>query len=106
MAKWAHWGISAATKLSTGAIDQVFVREMSENNKPRPGGDWQEKTVVALGITFENSYVTILKNPMGWVKGADVHAHIVSEDEVYLRTDANRTKADNLGNLPAEPPAD
>ena len=43
------------------------------------------------------TFQTILKGSDGkWVYGATVH----DIDGVYLTTDANKTKRDNLGNLP------
>ncbi|HCU0429591.1 TPA: DUF3892 domain-containing protein [Serratia marcescens] len=42
-------------------------------------------------------FQTITKNAAGeWVYGADVHVI----DDIYLTTDRNNTKRDNLGSLP------
>ncbi|UAN44780.1 DUF3892 domain-containing protein [Serratia sp. JSRIV001] len=41
-------------------------------------------------------FKTITKKDGQWVNGADVHVI----DDIYLSTDRNNTKRDNLGNLP------
>ncbi|AYO38882.1 DUF3892 domain-containing protein [Serratia sp. P2ACOL2] len=41
-------------------------------------------------------FKTITRKDGKWVNGADVHVI----DDIYLSTDRNSTKRDNLGNLP------
>ena len=49
---------------------------------------------IAAGMTF----VTMFGSGGKWKYGEDVR--VVVDGERFIRTDANRTKADNLGELP------
>ena len=58
------------------------------------------RTQVVSAIEAGTAFVTILKKPdKNFKRGQDVH--IITVDGVkYIRTDQNKTKADNLENLP------
>ena len=58
-----------------------------------------DRAFVADLIRLEKAtFQTVIKNPatQKWKNGAPVHVI----DDVYLSTDRNSTKKDNLGNLP------
>ena len=55
----------------------------------------QVVTAIGKGLT----YVTAIYKNGKWCKGDNVIQYSV-DDEHFIRTDGNRTKADNLGELP------
>ncbi len=60
----------------------------------------QTREAVVANIDAGKSYVTMYKGADGkWKRGAEV-AVVLIEGEKFIRTDANKVKKDNLGNLP------
>ena len=98
MAKWADFGISAV-RYSTDKtyIDKVKVHEDLDTSFS--SGVEKTRQQVVAGTKFGQTYVTILRVNGKWRKGQDIKV-IEVDYEQFLRTDANKTKNDNLNNLP------
>jgi hypothetical protein len=97
--KWADYLISAVRYNDEEThIDQVRAH-VDEGDNAGSATTTARSTVVERlepGYTF----VTIYKGSNDrWQKGAQVRV-VVIDDEKFIRTDADATKADNLGNLP------
>ena len=97
MAKWADYLISCCN-YEDNHIEKVGVREHS-NGGVGPA-NIQTRTWVLGRMDAGYSFCTITKDSSGeWRKGALVNIVTVNGKR-YLRTDANRTEKDNLGELP------
>ncbi|MEI8388818.1 MAG: DUF3892 domain-containing protein [bacterium] len=100
MAKWADYLISKVRYVETATtkhIDSVFVHPDNDDSVGT-GSDWK-RTDVITKIDSGKTFCTITKNSDGnWNKGAKVEKVLI-DGTYYLRTDANKTKKDNLGNL-------
>jgi hypothetical protein len=96
--KWADYLISAVRyNAAETHIEKVRVH-VDNGDSVGPASDWTRAEVIArleAGYTF----VTIFKQDGKWQKGAEVRV-VTIHDEKFIRTDADRTKEDNLGNLP------
>jgi len=90
--------ISAIRMDSTGQhIERVKTHKVNGNNFDLAGSDNSRKFVGELISTGKISFTTITKNSSGqWQLGAKVE--VMSDG--YITTDPNKTKRDNLGNLP------
>jgi len=101
MAKWADYLISAVrydTSLNGRRISQLRVHS-DEGESVGTATTWTKKEVV-VSINSGQSFKTIYEKSDGkWYVGEDVRV-IIIDSEYFLRTDANRIKADNLGELP------
>ena len=101
MAKWADYLISAVrydTSSGNRHISHLRVHPDSDTSVGM-AETWTKDSVVSA-INRRTGFVTIYKNPDGnWKKGEDVRVVVISSTS-YLRTDANRIEADNLGSLP------
>ncbi len=99
MTKWADFVITCATYTSDGSkIATVGVR-------PDLGATlgvqqiWHREQVVR-SFNEGKSFVTAIQNEAEkWTKGAQVFTYAKGE-EVFIKTEANNTAADNLGKLP------
>lgn len=100
MSKWADYAIvevkytdSACTRIDT-------VKRRADSGSSLDNETLRSRTGVINDIRNGWTYVTAPEGSDGkWTRGEDVR--IVSVDGTdYIRTDANHTKADNLGELP------
>jgi hypothetical protein len=97
--KWADYLISAVRYNSADThIDSVRVHQ-DKGDTVGTGSDESRATIVAA-LQMGTTFVTIFMNAAGtWDKGAEVRTvHIDGVN--YIRTDADRTKRDNLDRLP------
>ena len=97
--KWADYLISAVRYNASGShIDKVRAHP-DNGDSIGSGSDMARSRVVTLlesGWTF----CTILKSADGkWRRGADIRVVII-EGEKFIKTEPDRTKKDNLGELP------
>lgn len=101
MNRWAHYVITAVGyDVDRNHISRLLVRP-DEGEWLGSGEIWTKEQVVAslkLGYSFVTSYL----NGGKWIRGASVHVVEIGSKQ-YLRTDQNRTAADNLGSLPELP---
>lgn len=99
MAKWADYGISAVRyDKERKHIQKVKVHEDNGDTFGQPSEE--TRSAVVSSIESGKTYVTILTSTdKKWTKGEDVHI-VTIEKKKYLRTDANETEEDNLGELP------
>jgi len=99
MAKWADWLISAV-RYDDDHSRIVTVRAHLDKEETVGAPQEQTRTEVVRRIEAGETYCTIFKGTDGnWKRGEDVRI-ITIEGEKFIRTDANRIKADNLGSLP------
>jgi hypothetical protein len=103
MAKWADYAITGVKHAhhGHGAIIEVEARPDSGETLGVPVRFTRLQVVNAIlrdGVTF----VTAYRNGDKWSKGAEVRV-VEIHGEHFLRTDRDRTKADNLGELPELP---
>ena len=99
MAKWADYGISKVRYDSEGKhIDCVMVRQ-DLGEKLGAASEWYRASVISK-LEEGTSFITILeRSDDRWKKGKKVHIIEVNQKK-YIRTDTNKTEADNLGELP------
>jgi hypothetical protein len=100
MAKWADYLISAVRY--TGTTNRHYISHLKahpDNDSSVGNGTAWTKTNIVEAIDKGISFVTIYMRDGQWRKGEDVHV-VYIENRSYLRTDANRIEADNLGELP------
>jgi Protein of unknown function (DUF3892) len=97
--KWADYLISAVRYNVAGIhIEEVEVRE-DKGDEVGPPSAWKRSEVVS-SLEAGNTFVTIVKDTNGeWDLGAEVGIVTVRGTK-YIRTDADATAEDNLGNLP------
>jgi Protein of unknown function (DUF3892) len=100
--KWAADYLISAVRYNTAGthIDRVRYHADNGDNIGSAAETSRQWVVDSLesGVTF----VTIYQNPSDstkWVRGAEVRV-ILIDGTKYIRTDADRTKRDNLGDLP------
>jgi hypothetical protein len=101
MAKWADYLISAVRYNQAGThIDRVMSHP-DNGDSVGTGSEVTRQRVVAL-LDGGTTFMTIYKNPNDsnkWVRGAEVGI-VTIDGTKYIRTDADKTKLDNLGDLP------
>lgn len=99
MPKWADYLISAVRHNRTGThIDKVRVH--TDDGDSIGAGSEVERSSVVRSLDQGYSYLTIVKGNDGqFRRGAQVRKIIVGQ-QAFLRTDSDRTAADNLGSLP------
>ena len=99
MAKWADYCISEVSYNSEHThIVKVSAREDKGDSLGSPS-DWTRSQVVSA-LETNKTFITVTKGNDGkYIKGEDVRIITVNGVK-YIRTDANSTAADNLGNLP------
>jgi hypothetical protein len=99
MAKFTDWFISAV-RYDDDHSCIVKVRAHPNNDDKVGTLTEQLRSTVVLKLRTGETYSTILKKPDGgWRIGEDVRVVKIG-DEYFIRTDANNTKKDNLGELP------
>jgi hypothetical protein len=97
--KWADYLISAVRyNAQETHIDKV--RAHPDNGESVGSGTAVERLTVVSRLDDGYTVVTIYKGSDDkWRRGATVRKVIIDGNS-YIRTDADKTKADNLGNLP------
>lgn len=98
--KWADYIITAVSFNSAGThIEAVEIRA---DNGDTAGADSEAtRAQVIASIEAGRTFCTATQASNGnWQKGAAVKI-VVIDDQKYLRTKADSTKADNLDRLPA-----
>lgn len=98
MVKWASYLISAVhyNKEHT-RIESVL--QHVDNDDSVGGPTTVSRSIVVSNIDSGYSYCTIRKNGGTWNRGDNVIPYYV-DGEHFIRTDGNKTKSDNLGELP------
>ena len=97
--KWADYLISAVRyNAAETHIEKVRVH-VDKGDKIGSASDWARSEVITR-LEAGYSFVTIvLGSNDKWQLGATVQI-VVIHGEKFIRTDADRTKEDNLGSLP------
>lgn len=101
MEKWADYVITGKELSADGKhVAEVLVRK-DLGDRLGPGHPWTKNRVLhemLLGRTFWTSTRNASRR---FRKGAMVrHLYLEGADELYIRSDHDRTRADNLRNLP------
>jgi len=98
MGKWADYLISGVRyDQDHRCISELKVHEYKDD-KVSVASIWTRSQVVR-SINCDHHFITIYKKEGLWTKGEDVRV-IEIEGKKYLRTDSNKIKKDNLGELP------
>jgi len=99
MDKWADYSISEVRYNTEHThIEKAKVHE-DKGDKMGGAVEWTRSQIV-VAIENGKSFVTILRNASNnWGKGEDLRIITINSTK-YIRTDANSTAADNLGELP------
>lgn len=97
--KWADYLISAVEYNSTGS-HIARVRAHPDNGDTVGAGAEMQRSTVVSWLESGTTFATITRNTSDnkWTRGADVRV-VVIDDTKYIRTDPDRTKSDNLGQL-------
>ena len=103
MEKWADYavtGVKHEHRHGHGAIIELEIRADNGKSLASPERVTRLSVVNAIlrGVTFVTSY----RRGDKWERGADVRV-IEIHGEHFLRTDRDRIRADNLGELPELP---
>jgi len=95
---WADYLISRVryTK-NPKRIDEVEIYT-DEGEKLKKSDNMKRETVVSL-LKKKLKFMTIKKDTNGWKRGDNVIPY-EADGEYFIRTDGNKTKEDNLGQLP------
>ncbi len=96
--KWADFCITAV-RYDARHEHIVAVRARADNGSTLEAEKEYTRQTVAEAIDRGTTYITVYEKAGQWTHGARVEV-IVVERVKYLRTDSNRTKFDNLGELP------
>lgn len=97
--KWAAYLISAVRY--NAAETHIDAVKLHEDSGDTVGSSAEKRRVEIVALLEGGTTIsTIFKTQDGkWRQGAEVRI-ITVEGKKYIRTDADATKADNLGNLP------
>ncbi|MCP4228854.1 MAG: DUF3892 domain-containing protein [bacterium] len=98
MAKWADYLISK-DRYDKDRNHIVQVRRHNNNGDSVGISETVSRVNVISSLEKGFTYVTIYKENGKWNKGEDVRIISVNGKK-YIRTDANKKEADNLGELP------
>jgi len=93
--------VSAVRYLDTKTKERISELRVHEDqvNNVGTASEWT-KTKVINSIESGNTFYTIYKGNDGkYQRGAEINV-ITVEEKKFLRTDANKIKEDNLGELP------
>jgi hypothetical protein len=97
--KWADYLISEVRFNDEKThIDKVMSHTENDDNKVSTGAEMERTKVISL-LGDDYTFATIIKADKGWKFGAKVRVVIVDGTK-YIRTDADKIKADNLDSLP------
>jgi hypothetical protein len=96
--KWADYLISAVRyNQAETHIEAVQVRTDDGEKVSQPSRLTRDEVIKMLGEG--STFITIYAKDGKWHRGANMKTLVV-DGETWIRTDADRTKADNLGDLP------
>jgi hypothetical protein len=97
--KWADYIITAVRFNSTGThIEAVQIR--ADNGDTTGPASEATRAQIVASLEAGTTFCTATKGSDGnWHKGATVKV-VVIDNQKYIRTKADGTKADNLDNLP------
>jgi hypothetical protein len=99
LAKWADYLISAVSYNKDHTRIENVRQHLDTGDNVGDGFSVSRYTVVA-NILGNRSYCTIRKGSDGkWYKGDNVIMYSL-DGSYFIRTDGNKTKSDNLGELP------
>lgn len=98
MTKWADYAITAVQYNDDHTRIMIVKRRMDLGEKLSEP-DIKTRTEVVDSIKSGSSYVTAYYRNNQWQKGDNVIAYEI-DGEYFIRTDGNRKKEDNLGELP------
>lgn len=99
MAKWADYLISAVQYNNEHTRIIQVKQHLDEGNTVGSSNIVARLTIVS-NLKSGKNYCTIYKNKnSNWDKGDNVIPYLV-DGEYFIRTDGNKIKADNLGELP------
>ncbi|WP_394172382.1 DUF3892 domain-containing protein [Guptibacillus hwajinpoensis] len=96
--KWADYLISAVRYHNNEDYIEELAVHVDNGESVGASSSWSRQKVVS-SINKGSTFFTIYKQNTQWTKGAKVEVRII-DSENYLRTDSNRIKKDNLGQLP------
>src|SRR5436305_250369 len=98
-AKWADYLISAVRYSTSGShIDAVWVHV--DNLDSVGAGSAMTRSRVVTLLQVGSTFCTIFKSADDkWRRGAEVRV-VDIDDEKFIKTQPDRTKKDNLGELP------
>lgn len=99
MARWANYLVSAVQRTTDGDIARVVVH-IDEGDTVGTGKIYDATVVISL-IEKGSTFCTIVwnYNTGGWNRGALIDT-VERNGWIYLRTIRDKTRRDNLGNLP------
>jgi uncharacterized phage infection (PIP) family protein YhgE len=95
--KWADFLISAVVYDSKHRI--LYAKQHKDTGESITEGILTDRNTIASNITNGLSYVTIFSSNSTWKKGTNLRAYRIG-GEYFIRTDGNKVKLDNLGQLP------
>lgn len=98
MTKWADWLISAVS-YDDDHSEIKKVKRHRDNGESVGSAEITYRWEVVSDIEDRITYCTIYMRNDKWQKGEDVRV-IEVNNKKYIRTDANKTEKDNLGELP------
>ena len=99
MSTWADYLVSKVCyDSSKDHIKEVEIRIDKGKKISTPQGNFSRSNVISL-LKKDKSFCTIVKQDNIWNKGAEIGIVKVDREE-FIRTDKNKTKKDNLGDLP------
>ena len=98
MTKWADFAITDV-RYNEDNTRIVQVRRRTDNGEQLVNPEIKTRSVIVDSINKNYSYVTARHVNEKWKKGDTVIVYALG-GEYFIRTDGNKTKADNLGELP------
>jgi len=99
MATWADYLISVV-QYNNEHTRIIQVKQHLDKGNTVGSSNIVARLTVVSNLKSGKNYCTIYKNKNGnWDKGDNVIPYLV-DGEYFIRTDGNKTKADNLGELP------
>lgn len=90
------WAISHVQKNGDGDIQHVRAHQVFAGMLGDAPLAISRQNIIKMIQDEGKSVVTVRRQNGQWVQGEDVHV----TSKKYIRTDANETEADNLGDLP------
>ncbi len=95
--KWADFLISAVVYDKKHKI--LYAKQHKDTGESITEGILTDRNTIASNIANGLSYVTIFSSNSTWKKGTHLRAYRIG-GEYFIRTDGNKFKLDNLGQLP------
>ncbi len=95
--KWADFLISAVVYDKKHKI--LYAKQHKDTGESITEGILTDRNTIASNIANGLSYVTIFSSNSTWKKGTHLRAYRIG-GEYFIRTDGNKVKLDNLGQLP------